>query len=621
MESPPAPAGDLGATGGALLHGDDGEYLLVISGERSWRQALPSDGELQIGRAPEAHVRIEDELVSRQHAQLLVVPDGLRITDLGSRHGTMVNGRRISGPQLLGSGDVITIGNAALIVHRGTRMAVGRTPGDIKALRIRLEEEIERCLRYQRELGLLVLRTPKPIDRARLTIALSGRLRLMDCVALVHDTELAVLLPEVGADEGLEMSRALMAALAQVASGWSCGLAISPSDGIDADGLLSAATAAAESAAKGTIAGVRDAVRTLHIGDREIVMADPAMIRIYDLAKRLARAELPILIRGETGAGKELAAGALHEFSERSGPLISINCAAIPEALAESELFGHERGAFSGAVAAKPGQLELGNGGTVFLDEVGDLPLAVQAKLLRVLENHELTRVGDVKVRRTDIRIVAATNRDLERDIEAGHFRRDLYYRLAAGQLVIPPLRDRPREIVLLAERLLAEACQKLERRPLVLSVAALHALLLHSWPGNVRELKHAMSYAAAAVLETGTEVDLWHLPPGIQTASPGGADATTISLGSVRKPAAVQATTVQATAELAQSPIEQRGGFRAIADEVRELERRKMVEALIETGGVQNLAAALIQMPLRTFATKLKRYAITADEWSAPKR
>ena len=116
-------------------------------------------------------------------------------------------------------------------------------------------------------------------------------------------------------------------------------------------------------------------------------------------------------------------------------------------------------------------------------------------------------------------------------------------------------------------------------------------------------------------------QVDLWHLPPGIQTASPGGADATTISLGSVRKPAAVQAIIVQATAELAQSPIEQRGGFRAIADEVRELERRKMVEALIETGGVQNLAAALIQMPLRTFATKLKRYAITADEWSAPKR
>ncbi len=601
-----------------MLSAEEGEYILCVAGDRSWREPIPAGGELVIGRGVDAQVRLEDDLVSRAHAQLLVVPDGLRLSDLGSRHGTMVNGRRISGPRLVGSGDVITIGKAALIVHRGSRMAVGRTPGDLKALHARLEEEIERCLRYQRELGLLVLRAKKPFDRARMTAALSGRLRLMDSVALVNDTELAVLLPEVGLDEASEISTGLVRALSPVASEVSCGLAISPSDGIDADGLLSAASTVAEAAEPGTIAVVRDAVRTLAIGGREVVMADPAMIRIYDLAKRLARTGFPILIRGETGAGKELAAGALHTFSERSGPLISINCAAIPEALAESELFGHERGAFSGAVTAKPGQLELGNGGTVFLDEVGDLPLAVQAKLLRVLENQELTRVGDVKVRKTDIRIVAATNRDLERDIEAGHFRRDLYYRLAAGQLVLPPLRDRPREIVVLAERLLAEACVQLQRRPFTLSVAALHALLLHPWPGNVRELKHAMSYAAAAVPDAGTEVDIWHLPPSIETAAPGGADPTPMSLTAARKRVSGQPV---APAAPTPAPPPAGGGFRAIADEVRDLERRKMVEALIETGGVQNLAAALIQMPLRTFATKLKRYAITADEWSAPKR
>lgn len=598
-----------------MLSGEEGEYLLCVAGERSWREPIPTSGELVIGRGADAHVRLEDDLVSRAHAQLLVIPDGLRLSDLGSRHGTMVNGRRISGPRLVGTGDVITIGKAALIVHRGSRMAVGRTPGDIKALHARLEEEIERCLRYQRELGLLVIRAKKAFDRARMTTALSGRLRLMDTVALVNDAELAILLPEVGLDEATEIAEALVAALAPVAPQLSCGLAVSPSDGIDADGLLSAASTAAESADPGRIAIVREAVRTLEINGREVVMADPAMIRIYDLAKRLARTGFPILIRGETGAGKELAAGALHTFSERRGPLVSINCAAIPEALAESELFGHERGAFSGAVTAKPGQLELANGGTVFLDEVGDLPLAVQAKLLRVLENQELTRVGDVKVRKTDIRIVAATNRDLERDIDAGQFRRDLYYRLAAGQLIIPPLRDRPREIVVLADRLLAEACASLGRRPFTLSVAALHALLLHAWPGNVRELKHAMSYAAAAVPDAGTEVDIWHLPPSIETQAPEGADPTPMSLSAARK----RSSAPPMTAAPAQPPTTT--GFRAIADEVRDLERRKMVEALIETGGVQNLAAALIQMPLRTFATKLKRYGITADEWSAPKR
>ena len=614
MESPPAAAGDLGATGGAPLQGEDGEYLLCIASDRSWRQPLPPSGELLIGRAAESQVQLDDDLVSRNHAQLLVVPDGLRLTDLGSRHGTIVNGRRITGPRLVGSGDVITIGKAALIVHRGSRMAVGRTPGDIKALRARLEEEIERCLRYQRELGLAVLRASKPFDRSRVTTALSGRLRLMDGVALLSDTELAVLVPEVGLDEASEIVALLLAVLAPIAPGLSSGLAISPSDGIDADSLLSSASAAAEGAKAGTIAVVREAVRTLDLGGREIVMADPAMIRIYDLARRLARSGLPILIRGETGAGKELAAGALHEFSERAGPMISINCAAIPEALAESELFGHERGAFSGAVTAKPGQLELANGGTVFLDEVGDLPLAVQAKLLRVLENQELTRVGDVKVRSTDIRIVAATNRDLEQDIEAGGFRRDLYYRLAAGQLVIPPLRDRPREIVLLAERMLAEACTKLERSALALSVASIHALLLHRWPGNVRELKHAMTYAAAAVPDAGTEVDVWHLPPGIETVAPAVSDPTPMSTSAAwKRPSAPP---------VAPPPPRPAGGaFRPISDDVRDLERRKMVEALIETGGVQNLAAALIQMPLRTFATKLKRYAITAEEWSVPKR
>ena len=618
VDSPPTPpgAGAVGET--APRDPDQGDYLLCIQGERSWRCTLPASGELVVGRAPEAGLRIDDDLVSRTHAQIMVVPDGLRLVDAGSRHGTTLNGKRIGAPQLLASGDVVGIGRTILIVHRPIRMAEVRALVDRRALHGRLEEEIERALRYHRELALTVVRTNRPLNRGRVAGALAGRLRLMDCASVLGEQELAFLLPELGLDEAQEMITSVLAALREHAPDLTAGLAISPADGLDADSLLSAASASAEGAAPGTVALVRETMRWLEVPGHTIALAEPAMVQLYDLARRLARSGLPILIRGETGVGKELAAAAVHAFSERTGPLVSINCAAIPESLAESELFGHEKGAFSGAVAAKPGQLEIANGGTVFLDEVGDLPLIVQAKLLRVLENQELTRVGDVKVRATDLRIVAATNRDLEADIAAGRFRRDLFFRLAAGQLFLPPLRDRPRDLTYLAGKMLADACVQLDRRGLALSVAATQALLLHRWPGNVRELKHAMSYAAAAVPESGVEVDVWHLPETVaatvRVAREAPAPMTT-SAAAIPISAEPPLTTAPQPAVSA-PPAGGKRAFRPIDDEVRELERQRIVEALIETGGVQNQAAALIEMPLRTFVTKLKRYGITAAEW-----
>jgi DNA-binding NtrC family response regulator len=609
-DSPPTPPGEVVETAATGRHDtDEVDYLLCIQGDRSWRVPLPASGELVIGRVPESSLRLDDELVSRSHAQILVVPDGIRITDLGSRHGTTVNGRRLVESRLLASGDVVTIGRTLLIVHRPIRMAGSRALVDARSLHGRLEEEIERALRYQRELGIAVVRTEKPLDRVRIASAITGRMRLMDSSAQLGPNEVAFLFPELGLEEAEETMERLLLALSNMGE-LRGGVATSPSDGIDADSLLSSASAAAESAAAGAIVRVRDMIRKVRAGDHEIVLAEPVMVQIYDLVKRLARSGLPVLIRGETGVGKELAAAAVHAFSDRGGTLVSINCAAIPESLAESELFGHEKGAFSGAHATKIGQLELASGGTVFLDEVGDLPLAVQAKLLRVLETGELTRVGDVKVRTTDLRIVAATNRDLEGDIAAGRFRQDLFFRLAAGQILLPPLRDRPRDLTYLATRLLDVACAALKRRPLVLSVAATQALLLHRWPGNVRELKNAMSFAAAAVPESGVEVDVWHLPASVaapvRVASEAPAPMTTSA-------AAVKVTPAEPSRE-ASAPGKRT--FRPIADEVRELERSRIVEALRETAGVQNQAAALIEMPLRTFVTKLKRYGITAAEY-----
>ncbi len=578
------PTGDVANTAPSAAGTEAADYLLCIEGERSWTVPMPKSGELIIGRGPDAGLRLGNELVSRQHAQLLVVPDGIRLADLGSRHGTIVNGQPLSAPRLLASGDVITVGNALLVVHRPVRASAGRALLDAAALLRRFEEELERSLRYKRELALLLLRGSEPFDRPRVTAALAARLRLIDASAFFGEREAAILLPEEELDEASELARHLIEALPELA----VGIATSPSDGVDVDTLLSCARAAAASAPRQSIAYARDAVERLTLGDHEVVLADPAMMRIYDLIKRLARSTMPILIQGETGVGKELAAAAVHAFSARaSGPFISINCAAIPEHLAETELFGHERGAFTGAVAAKQGQLEIARGGTVFLDEIGELPLAVQAKLLRVLETQELQRVGDTRTRQADIRIVAATNRNLATEVEAQRFRQDLFFRLGAAQVVLPPLRDRPRDLALLAQRMFESACVRLNRRPLSLTVAAMQALFAHAWPGNVRELKNAMDYAAAAAPDNAVEIDLWHLPATVTATARAPAKLA-------EEPAVPAAAIAPQPAPAAAAVPRPPGapGFRPIEDEFLELERTRMIEALAATGGVQNKAA-----------------------------
>ncbi|SET98782.1 regulatory protein, Fis family [Stigmatella erecta] len=339
----------------------------------------------------------------------------------------------------------------------------------------------------------------------------------------------------------------------------------------------------------------------LVLGERVIVVADPALHRLYGLIRRLAASELPVLILGETGAGKENAAFSLHHWSRRSAkPFVAINCATIAESLAESELFGHEKGAFTGASAAKPGLLETANGGTVFLDEVGELPLASQAKLLRALETRRILRVGSTQEREIDIRIVAATHRHLENEVEAGRFRKDLFFRLGAASVVLPPLRDRPGEVEVLARRFLAEACGAQARPAPALSAACLEALSRYDWPGNVRELKNAMGYVAATVAEATVEPA--HLPERILTALQ--APART-GAAPPTPPAPVPGPSAGA------SPSAPGPRFAPLAEELRALERERMAEALRATGGVKVRAAELLGMPLRTFTLKCKQYGL----------
>ncbi|MCG8423394.1 MAG: sigma 54-interacting transcriptional regulator [Proteobacteria bacterium] len=602
------------APDGSLQAGDARCYLLCFAGDSSAVFHLPTSGEVVIGRAPQCDLYLEDRAVSRQHAQLLITDTEVRVTDLDSRHGTRVNGERLRRPVYLIAGDVMTIGNQTLVFHRFARPGTSRGLLDPTSLRQRLEEEIKRSVDYDRNVALLLfdLAGPSagssradatddsddaagvtPVDRAGIVAALAGHVRLIDAVGFIGQSQLAIIMPEIGTQHAGAAASVL---LAELPAPVQAGISSCADDGCDADTLISAARAAAHAAGPGNWTTAAQAASVVDIAGRAVVVADPAMRRVYDLIEKLAASDLPILITGDTGTGKEIAAAAIHHYSDRNqGPFVPINCAALPTSLVESELFGHEKGAFTDARAARPGLFERARGGTVFLDELGELDPAIQAKLLRVIETQRVTRVGDVRERAIDVRLVAATNRDLSAEISAGRFRQDLFFRLSVARIVLPPLRDRRREVAILARLFVAKACQRAKRPPLAIAPAAMHRLCAHTWPGNVRELENAMKYAAATATERDTEIDVWHLPEGIVPADDAATDKAPV--GELSSPG--------------QAPRIGPDEFRPIKQEVQELERARMIEALEATGQVQNKAAALISMPLRTFVTKLERYKI----------
>ena len=247
-------------------------------------------------------------------------------------------------------------------------------------------------------------------------------------------------------------------------------------------------------------------------GRFDIIGRTPGMGRIYSLIEKVADSPTTVLITGESGTGKELVARALHQQSNRrDAAFISVNCGAIPENLFETELFGYEKGAFTGAVTTKPGRFELADGGTLFLDEVGELPLDMQVKLLRVLQNRSFERVGGVRSLKVDARLVAATNRDLAEEVQRGAFRQDLYYRLAVIPVALPPLRDRAQDVPLLVDHFLERFNDRLGRSFTGLSAAALEILKGYPWPGNIRELENLME--RTMLLADGDVIDVADLP------------------------------------------------------------------------------------------------------------
>jgi len=316
-----------------------------------------------------------------------------------------------------------------------------------------------------------------------------------------------------------------------------------------------------------------------------VVVRDPAMVRLYELAERVAQGTISVLLLGETGTGKEVLAEAIHRASPRhKRPLLCLNCAALSENLLESELFGHEKGAFSGAIAAKPGLLETAHGGTVFLDEIGEMPLALQAKLLRVLEERRITRVGGLKPIPIDVRFIAATHRELEQEIRKGTFRQDFFYRLNGISLVIPALRERPAEIAELAEAFLQRASREAGRREAPpIAEEAMALLQRHSWPGNIRELRNVMERAVLTCVDDPV-ITLAHLPVEKMLA-------TGTSAESLTRPGPAAAT---------QTDL----GF---ADD----ERSRIVDALNKCGGNQSHAARLLGISRGTLGVRLATYGL----------
>jgi two-component system, NtrC family, response regulator AtoC len=562
--------------------GGPASYVLAIDSMSSRRIEVPEDGILQIGRSEDADIQINSDAVSRLHAKLIFAGGKAQIADLGSHNGTLVNGERIEGSCALASGDVVAIAET-LIILRSERTARPEEPIDFDQMSRRIDQEIARATDYDRPFSVVIVRLEGSTGR-RVGLSAVATVRPMDVVC-VQGNNIIALLPELDAQAGHAQGMVLLETVAGATARG--GLATYPTDGCDTATLLAAARGALVTAQPGQLVIASSAAVEHQVGANRVIVADAVMIKLYDLIRRLGRSDISVLVTGETGSGKENAAAALHFWSPRAGgPFVALNCAALPEALAESELFGYERGAFSDAKVAKPGLLERASGGTLFLDEVGDLSPSLQAKLLRAIEVKRITRLGDVREREIDVRIVAATNIDLDAAVKRQQFRQDLLFRLSAAIVAIPPLRHRRQEIPLLARMFAQLECERLGRDQLALSESALAALARHDFPGNVRELKNAIHFAVATA--EGSSVQVHDLPERITGVARDAVNAT---------------------------PTPAKSSFRSLADEVRELERRRIVEALAACDGVQTRAAAAIGMPLRTFTFRMRQYGIDSRD------
>jgi len=445
--------------------------------------------------------------------------------------------------------------------------------------------------------ALVRLHVEGELSPARLAELISPVLRLPDLLAYYSPNEYEILLASTTPEQADEMTRELWTVLH--GAGFTCrtGTAHYPRDGRTPEALVGVTSQ--------RVRGAQD--ERSPAGDR--VTYDPVMQRVQLLADRAAQGTINVLIVGENGVGKEILAEGIHRRSARADkPFLCINCAAFSEQLFESELFGHERGAFTGANEAKPGLLETAPGGTVLLDEIGEMPASLQVKLLRVLETRLVTRVGGLKARPIDVRFLAATNRNLENEVASGRFRRDLYFRLNGMTLHIPPLRARPGEILQLAAIFLQQFSRQQRRRPPEIEEDAQRLLLEHPWPGNIRELRNMME--RASLLCAGEPVRPEHLM--LETVAADAEPWRTEWAANNGTPSDSHSSGIGASAPLAgrptpPMPLPAEGAPAADAD----AEREHILRTLAQCGGNQSRAAKALGMARSTLVLRLNSYQI----------
>ncbi len=376
-----------------------------------------------------------------------------------------------------------------------------------------------------------------------------------------------------------------------------------------------------------------------------IIGQSDCLAEVFRMLKKVAPSDSTVLVTGESGTGKELLVRALHSYSERAEkPFIPINCGAIPKELLESELFGHEKGAFTHAIRTRPGRFEMADGGTVFLDEIGEMDLSLQVKILRVLQEKEIERVGGTGVKKVDVRIVAATNRDLEGEVAAGRFREDLYYRLNVIPLHLPPLRERSGDVLLLVHHFLERFCQKKKRPVLQLPRLTARILMAYAWPGNVRELENFME--RLSILADGPAVEVEDLPQKIMDAVGAFDELPELSEEMLQSPTtasaqgvlqidaakeSVASNIVSSVSNMTSSPTSpvaapvgqqscHTAGFRwptleelshynmGLKEFLDAIEDRLLEEAMQKSDGVKNQAAELLGVKRTTLIEKLKK-------------
>lgn len=569
-----------------LLHDREGITTVMIP---------PAPTALIVGRKGTSGVNIPllDDSISRLHASFSVSNECVIVADLGSTNGTWVDGRKVTSHELR-AGDEVTLGSVVASIVHLPRGAVAAE--SYEQLRLRVAEEIERSRFFRNSFVMLTVRCNLAhMPPIRWFPEVQKRLRSIDHMAFHSSGIVQIIMPGAGWPEALVIAAACRDLEIEEQRPLLIGISKFPEAGTNADEIMerSLREALARSprdpvSSEPTVPWYDAKGETIGPHEERPLALSSSMQELFEATGRLSRATIPILIQGETGVGKEVFARAIHDQGpRRKGPFVQLNCGALPEALAESLLFGHERGAFTGAHQRQVGAFEAAHGGTLLLDEVGDLSLHTQVTLLRILETKRVLRIGATQDVDIDVRVIAATNRDLEAMVEQGSFRRDLYYRLSGIPVMIPPLRERVEEILPLAERFLSQAGRD---NPVVATSFSKDAVALfkkYAWPGNVRELHNLVE--RMAIMSQSTTISEKDLPPRLQAPSRANPSTNTPDAANESNP-----------------------GLREL---VRAYEIDLITRTLQTTGGNQAHAAEILQLPLRTLVYKLRAYNLTKFE------